>query len=297
MLLKEYKEGRAHSLTYLHLASCLIIQATEQKNKKKLFKLGERIVDMLREALEKKEMFLEDDPIIPKFHDMIGAGYIFMYQGNQEDDYLQLARLEFEANWQDYKSPTSALELAAINMERRNFKEAIVILEELYEMYKKDKGFLMTNIPIDVVALEKNMIQYLGDCYYQRIQENIFDDKVGIKIINKEETEKHKKKMLEKAEFFYTMYLSIEQKNVLVIDRLAQILRNTNRLEDAQNLSLMAVNTSLGYYIGWENLGMYEIMNKRYATGLIFLNECLRLKPDYKKARLNRDACLKAMRR
>jgi tetratricopeptide (TPR) repeat protein len=174
------------------------------------------------------------------------------------------AKQSFHKAYDEWKHPEAAVNLAELYLREKNYDKVLEVLKPIYEL----KEFQLSNIPMDVIQAECMMLQKMGEAYYQK---HLVDGKMD---------------NLQQAERLFREHLTVRD-NLMVIDRLCQILRNTGRQDEAAFLTRNAVNKFRGYYIGWGNLGAYEIDKKCYHTAKLFLKECLRLKPGHPEAKHN----------
>jgi tetratricopeptide (TPR) repeat protein len=247
-LLQDLKDN-AHSLTYYHIVNCLLIIGGYENMLK--------AVKYVDECFEKFPL-KNDDPLLPKMWVLRGVACMDAKQD-------AAAKQSFLKAYDEWKHPEAAVNLAELLMREKDYDKVLDVLKPIYEL----KEFKLSNIPMDVVQAECMMLQKMGEAYYQKAM-----------------METGKPEYVQKAEQHFREYLSIRQ-NLMVIDRLCQILRNTGRKDEAAFITRGAVNQFPGYHIGFGNLGAYEIDKKCFVTAKLFLRECLRLKPDQPEAKHN----------
>lgn len=247
----DYKES-PHSLVYYGLVNALII-----KGGKKNLETAIKLVD---ECFEKCKL-TKDDPLTPKMWML--RGIICLDAGQHLAAKQSLHKAHDEWQW-----PEATVNLAEMYMKENKWDKAIEILNVLYEK----KTLTMTNISMNYREVEHLLIEKMADCYGHKGQEE--KDKVK------------KSEYMKKAEEFYRQRLNYGF-HLLSVDRLCQILRNTNRMPEASFLTVKAVNKAPGYYVGWCNIGQDELFQGRQETAKVFFRECLRHKPDYEIAKHN----------
>jgi tetratricopeptide (TPR) repeat protein len=238
-----------HSLTYYHIVNCLLIIGGHENML--------QAVKYVDECLEKFQL-KKEDPLTPKMWVLRGVACMDAKQD-------LAAKQSFHKAYDEWQHPEAAVNLAELYLREKNYDKVLEILKPIYEL----KEFPLSNIPMDVVQAECMMLQKMGEAYYQKAML-----KTGTPAD------------VQKAEQHFREHLTVRQ-NLMVIDRLCQILRNTGRQDEAAFLTRNAVNKFRGYYIGWQNLGVYEIDKKCYGTAKLFLKECLRLKPGHPEAKHN----------
>jgi len=240
------------SLVYYHLVNCLLIIGGKENMVK--------AVQYVDECLKRFKM-AQDDPLLPKM--WVLRGLACMDAGQ-----MAAAKQSFLKSYDEWKHIEGAVSLAEVYMREKDYDKVIEVLTPVYEL----KEFPITNIPMDTIQAECMMLEKLGFAYH-----------------HKAEAEKDREKIIEyikKAETHYREYLSIRE-NLVIIDRLSKILRQTNRMDEAAFLTIRAVNKYTGYFSGWNNLGSYELQCKRFVTAKLFFQEALKLKPNLKEAKHN----------
>jgi tetratricopeptide (TPR) repeat protein len=242
-------QDNPHSLAYYHIVNCLLIIGGYDNMLKAI-----KYVD---ECLEKFQL-KKEDPLTPKMWVLRGVACMDAKQD-------LAAKQSFHKAYDEWQHPEAAVNLAELYLREKNYDKVLEILKPIYEL----KEFPLSNIPMDVVQAECMMLQKMGEAYYQKAMLN-----TGTPAD------------VQKAEQHFREHLTVRQ-NLMVIDRLCQILRNTGRQDEAAFMTRNAVNKFPGYFIGFQNLGAFEIDKKCFVTAKLFLKECLRLKPEHPEAKHN----------
>lgn len=238
-------QDNPHSLTYYHVVNCLLIIGGHENML--------QAVKYVDECLEKFPMD-NKDPLLPKMWVLRGVACMDAKQD-------LAAKQSFHKAYDEWKHPEAAVNLAELYLREKNHDKVLEVLNPIYAL----KEFQLSNIPMDVIQAECMMLQKMGEAYYQK---HLIDGKM---------------EHLQQAERLFREHLTVRD-NLMVIDRLCQILRNTGRQDEAAFLTRNAVNKFQGYFIGFSNLGAYEIDKKCFVTAKLFLRECLRLKPGHPEA-------------
>lgn len=251
LLLVDYKEEK-HTLLYYGLVNSLLLL----KGKKNLER-AINLIDEMFETLKPKN----DDPITPKMWMLRGAALVDLGQ-------VLAAKQSLHKAFDEWRQPEAAVQLGSIYIDEKNYDRAIEVMETLH---KKDGVYNVANTSIDPVQVDSILCQKLGDAY-----------------LAKANTDKSKRiECAKKAEEYYRQSLNVKPNNVLAADRLCQILRNTNRVNEASFITVNLVNKFPSYWVGWFNLGQDELFSNRPETAKLFFRRALELKKDYKEARHN----------
>lgn len=165
----------------------------------------------------------------------------------------------------------SYLGMAEVMVAEKKIDAAIGYLEKMLSIGDKD-GFEITSVPKNLKEMEEMMYYNLGYCYF-----------------HKEE--------YDKARDFFARTLQINSRNLKAMDFLCDILRRKGDYVNAFQATLMAVNLHPKYFHGWNNMGSFERMNKRYVTAELFYKKALVLYPDYDDAKKNLEALYKEWKR
>jgi len=251
LALLDYKEN-PHSLVYYGLVNALII-----KGGKKNLQTAIKLVD---ECFEKCKL-TKEDPLTPKMWML--RGIICLDAGQ-----ILAAKQSLHKAHDEWQWPEATINLGEMYMKENKWDKAIEILDILYQK----TTLPMTNISMNYREVEHLLMEKLADCYGHKMQEEKDPAKKG--------------EYTKKAEGFYRQRLNYGF-HLLSLDRLCQLLRNTNRMPEASFLTVKAVNKVPGYYVGWCNIGQDELFQGRPATAKVFFRECLRYKPDYEIAKHN----------
>lgn len=155
----------------------------------------------------------------------------------------------------------SYLGMAEILVAEKNIDAALGYLERMLEIGKKD-GFEVNSIPKNIKEMEDAMLYNLGYCYYL-------------------------KEDYKKAKEYFGWCLDANPKNLKAIDFICDIYRREGNYLRAFNITLQAVQLFPQYFHGWNNLGSFERMNKRYVTAEMFYQRAIALYPDYSDAKKN----------
>jgi GT2 family glycosyltransferase/tetratricopeptide (TPR) repeat protein len=248
-LLLEEMNTNPQALTYFHMVNCLLILQGKENM--------EKCVKYVDECFEKLK-FEKDDPIVPKLWTLRA---IACWDAGQ----MLAAKQSFHKAYDEHNGyPEAAVNLAEIYIQEKNIEKAIEILKRLYAT----KEFIVTHIPVDYIQVECMMLEKLGNCYLEKAQKET------------------RPEYYIEAERYYREFLSIKPA-IQVLDKLALILRIVGRHGEAAEITLQAVNRYKNYNQGWFALGVFEHMNKRYASAAVFWRECLRINPKHNEARHN----------
>jgi len=259
LILKDMSSPDVHSLTYFGYVNCLLLT-----QKKENFLKAIKCID---ESF-KKFNFTHEDPLNSKMWVIRGGAALMYWKVTKQHASLMGAKQSFLKAWDEWKHPEAVIGLSEIYSIEGEWDKVISVLTEFYDLDEIKTG----NIPIDLEEIILKTLQYLGDAW-------------GRKAIDADKPKKEE--CLKKAEEYYSKYLTLRENNILIADRMCQILRNTGRLDDAAFLSIKLVNRFPNYYIGYSNLGAYEISYNRFHTARLFLKEALRINPKHKDARHN----------
>ncbi len=257
MLTREIKSGKAHQLTYFHLVNTLMIFGTDKHLKQAI-----KYIDYTLENFGLKPQ----DPITSKLRTLRGLCCMKLFDKTKDIRLREAARADFLTSIAQRKGPEAAVNLAEILMQEEKWDDTIKLLEENLQDEQKPQ-----NMPFDYKNIYLLMLFKLGDCYSHQQD-------------------------WPKAENYFKQFMGINSDNLEVADRLAQVLRNMNKWDEAELLTVKAVNRWPSYFVGWLNLGCFEIANKRYITAEVFLQQALRIKPDFQEALVNLRNIQKMMR-
>lgn len=266
LTLKEINTDKAHSLTYFAIVNELM-----------LFNKREKDIEAIQWIDKFFEKFPDDgkDPLIPKMWILRGACAL---NCNQVD----AAKTNFAKAWQGWKHPEAAAMLGVCDMKLQNWDKAINVLEEVDAM----ETFKVCNVPIDMDSINLVIWENLGLSYYYKAQSIMSLRKNAPQMYN-EDAHKIVNECFDKAEKNLLKYLSQEENNLTVADKLAEIFRERGKMSDANSISVSLVNMHPNYWQGFNNLGQFELMNHRYNTARLFFQEALRLNPNNKEIRHN----------
>lgn len=254
---KPHQRGRL-SMLYYGLVNSLIILAGSTKDPKK--KLA-TLVQSLNATDECIKLLKNEDPLMAKMWVMRG---IICMDSNEH----LAAKQSFHKAYDEWKQPEAAINLAEIYIIEKNWNKAIEILDGVLEKYKG--AYPWANLSYDPVQIHSLLLEKLGHAWANKSQ--------GCKD-NREAFDEY----MRKAEHYYRACLDIRPK-LEVLNLLIQILRNTNRLDEATFFAIKAINKWPGYFMGFYYAGEYEQMSGRNITAKIFYKECLKLKPRHKEA-------------
>ena len=204
----------------------------------------------IKKAFEKFDL-KEKDPLYSKLFVLKG---LCCMNCNQ----VLAAKQSFHTVFDKFQNPEAAVNLAEIYRQESRWEKVIEILEEIL----KKEGIKIANLPIDMNEIEKLAHGKLGDAYA------------------------HKENM-QKAEEHYVKALMVNDKDLTIADRLIQILRNRGEEDRAMYMTMRYVNMYPTYWVGWSNMGQYELRAKRYITARVFFQQALRVNPKCKEAMVN----------
>lgn len=258
--LKPHQRGRL-SMLYYGITNSYIILAGSTKNPKKKLSI---LIQALNTTDECIKLLKNEDPLMSKM--WVLRGIICM----DSNEHLA-AKQSFHKAYDEWKQPEAAVNLAELYLREKNWNKTIEILDEVLDKYKGAYPF--QNLSYDPVQLHSLLLEKLGHAWANKAQEckdnlEAFDE------------------YMKKAERYYRECLNIRPK-LDIVNLLIQILRNTNRLDEATFLAIKAINKWRGYFQGWYFVAEFEQMNGRYVTAKVFYNECLKLKPGHKEALFN----------
>lgn len=255
--LKPHQRGRLSMIYYGIVNSYIILAGTTKNPKRKLVIL----VQALNATDECIKLLKSEDPLMPKMWVMRG---IICMDSNQN----LAAKQSFHKAYDEWQQPEAAVNLAELYLLEQNYNKAIEILNGVLEKY--EGAYPWSNLSYDPVQLHTLLLDKLGHAYANKSQ--------GCKD-NPEAFDEYMKK----AEGYYRESLNIRPK-LDILNILIQILRNTNRLDDATFFAVKAVNKWPGYFMGFYYLAEYEQLNNRFVTAKLFYKECLKLKPTHAEA-------------
>lgn len=245
-----------HSLNYYAIVNALMIEGGQDNNIKAI-----KYVD---ECFEKFPPNPEKpDPLTDKM--LILRGLCCQKNGQH-----LAAKQTFHRAYDVSGSAASGINLAELYYREKDYMKVIEILNPIYA-----NEFVLDNMAVDVRELQIIMLKKLADSWFE---------------ISKES--KHKEDVA-KAEQYYREFIShiqVNRRDPIFLDggdKLAQILRNSGRLQEAYVLTINLVNTFPEYDVGWNNLGSFELLRKRYQTATLFLKKCLEINPRQEDARHN----------
>lgn len=266
LTLQEINSPRAHSLTYFAIVNELLLFGEPKK---------------LLEAIHWIDKYMEKfpdtgiDPLVPKMWTLRGVCALDCNQ-------LDAARTNFAKAWNGWKHPEAGIMLAECHIRKQEWDKAIDLLEEMNKVEK----FEVCNIPIDMETIELSIIYKLGFAY-DRKAESIFVLKKEAPQMYTEDAHKMFQQCIDNAEKYYEKYLSLVPKNEFIGDRLISIYRDKGKMSEANFLTVSMVNMFPRYAVGWKNLAMFELMNKRYITASVFFREALSINPKDKESKHN----------
>lgn len=250
MLMAEIQSGKAHQLTYFHLINTLMIFGG-QKNLKQAIKY----IDYSFDNFDLKPT----DPIVPKMRILRGLCCMNLFDKTKDLRLREAARVDFNTSYAQKKGSEAAVNIAEILMQEQKWDETIAILEENYTNIDSEHP---RNMPFDYKNIYLLLLFKLGDCYCH-------------------------KKIWDKAEKYYKEFIGINSNSLEAIDRLIQVLRNMRKSNEATLITVMAVNRWPMYFVGWSNLGQFELENNRLITARVFFKEALRINPKHKESLFN----------
>lgn len=254
----DIKSGKAHSLTYYHLVNSLILLRTEEARKRAVIEC-----DKCFELFDMKP----EDPLLSKMWVLRGLACMV----NGQKDAAKQSFIKALIARPDH--PEAKLNMGCILFDEGKIEEALVYLEEMWEKKQFNVG---TNMAFNFTDIESILFRTLGDCYFKQVQ---------AEIEKKQDADpKRIGELFKKSEEFYRRSLQINPKQLVVADRLVQILRNTKRMGEANLITVGIVNAYPGYYAGWFNLGQTELLEKRFETARVFLEKCLEVNPKHQEA-------------
>lgn len=268
LTLTEINSPKAHSLTYFAIVNELL-----------LFGDSKHLLEAISWIDKYFEKFPDTgtDPLVPKMWTLRGVCALDCNQ-------IDAARTNFAKAWNGWKHPEAGVMLAECHIRKQEWDLAIDLLEEM----NKTEKFVVCNIPIDMETIELSMIYKLGFCYDRKAESIYALRKMSPKMYG-EDTHKIFQECIDKAQEFYEKYLGLVPKNKFIGDRLISIYRDKNKMSDANFLTVSMVNMFPDYAVGFKNLAMFELMNKRYVTATIFFREALRINPKDKESKHNLD--------
>ena len=212
-----------------------------------------RAIQYINEAFKKFQL-KEEDALYAKMY--VLKGLCCMHEGQ-----ALAAKQAFHHVYAKDKNPEAAINLAEIYKREARWDKVIEILEGMFAR-EKDKGIKVKNMPVDLEEVEFLAHWKLGDAYAH-------------------------KEDYSKAEKHYVNALLINDRELVIADRLVQILLRQGDESKAMYMSMKYVNLFPTYYVGWLNMGQYELRSKRLITAKLFFDTALLHKPDYKEALVN----------
>ncbi len=257
---KPEEQGRM-SLLYYGIVNALVILAGGQRNPKQKMAALVQALNMVDECLK---LLKPEDPLTAKMYVLRG---IVCLDANQH----LAAKQAFHKAYDEWLQPEAAVNLAELYFKERNWNKAIEILDKVQAKYKGQ--YPMSGLSYDPVQIETLLLEKLGHAYARKSQEcknnqEAFDEN------------------MRKAEQYYRACVNIRPK-LEIVNILVQILKNTNRLDEATAMARKAVNKWPGYFGGWLLLADYEHLNGMPETAKVFYREVLRHKPGHKEALRN----------
>lgn len=249
LLMKDYRAGNGHSLTYYGIVNCHLLRRTKDDYRK-----------AIRWCDEYFEKFGEDknDPLTPKMWCLRG-GAAFDYWLNTNDPASFMgAKQCFEKAWNGWKFPEGAVNLAECYIREKKFDQALDVLTTFLNEkdIKVGKG-----LAIDFETIKLSMNEKLGMCYLERRE-------------------------WDNAIVFYTEAMRLKPQ-LLFGDKIAFALRSKGDWDKACLLTINMVNKWPEYADGFNNLGSYELQCGRYITAALFIRQCLRINPKHPEAQNN----------
>lgn len=274
--LKEIEKPTAHNLTYYALTNCYMLEGREQQfiAGRIIKRIGMRnlinkavnwqawyikAIKLIDVCLEKFPMTW-DDPLLSKMWILRGICC-------QTCGQTAAAKQSFARAYDNTKSPESAVNLAEIYLQEKNYTGVIVILEPLL----KKETIEITNTAIDVAEIRKLVLLKLGEA----------SARLG-------------KEHWTRAMACFEEYLTIDGNNAYISDLLAQIYMKTGNTKACAQLTVQLVNRWPKYANGWSNLAAFEMVGKRWQTAKLFLEKALWADPKHPEARINYDQIVKA---
>lgn len=269
LLLEDIKDPKAHSLTYFGIVNALMIADGYDNHVEAML-----YVDKCFAKCDLKDT----DPLTPKMWVLRGLCCMYCKQ-------FEAAEQSFKKALSISEHPEASVNLAEIYMMRNEWNKTIELLTKLYE-----KGVVkIANIPFDVDRIKKIMVGRLGRCHDLRIDEikglmktmgKKMEDETEEQYKAKNDTLNHNlKESYRLAEKYYTETLALDPAQKDIADRLVFILHAIGNHNHANFVTVNMVNMFPDYAIGWLNLAMFEVTNKRYHTALVFLREAIRIDP------------------
>lgn len=266
LVLEDIKKPEAHSLTYYAMVNCLMIkgqdlqQTSPKSNWQKYFKEAIQWID---------KCFVDrptskEDPLTAKLWTLRGICCKVCGQ-------ITPAKQAFEKAWGEMQNVEAAVNLAECHICEKNFTKAIEILDQIYNM----KEIVVTNMAVDVPDLMRLTLKKLGICWSN--------------IANESKNAEDWKK----AEKYYREFLKMVPNDIFANDALMRVLNNTGRFDEGAFLAVKLMNLQPKYPNSFYNFACYEIMNKRYVTAKMFLQQCLSINPNHKEAKHNLEQILK----
>jgi tetratricopeptide (TPR) repeat protein len=248
------------SMIYYGIVNAYLILAGPMGPRRK----KEMLVKALQIADDCIAQLKHEDPLLAKMWML--RGLICMDAGEQ-----LAAKQAFHKSYDEWKHIEAAINLAEIYLLEKNWNKVIEILDEVNNKYKGAYPFgTLSHDPVQIHSL---LLEKLGAAYANKSQ--ACKD-------NPEAFDQY----IRKAEAYYKESMNIRPK-LEITNILAQILRNTNRYDEAAFITIKAVNRWPGSYIGWYELAQYELLSNRKHTAKLFFREALRLKPSFKEAKHN----------
>jgi len=253
--IKEKREGRL-SMIYYGLVNAYIILASVMKPKQK----HDTLVQALNTTDECIKLLKNEDPLMAKMWMLRGT--VCMDAGQE-----LAAKQSYHKAYDEFKQPEAGINLSHIYLGEKKWNKVIEILDEINAKYKGAYPF--GSLSHDPVQMHTLLLEKLGHAWANKGQEcknnpEAFDE------------------YMKKAEGYYRECLNIRPK-LEIANILIQMLRNSNRLDEATFLAIKTINKWRGYFMGWYYVGEYEQMNNRPVTAKLYYRECLKLKPGHKE--------------
>lgn len=254
---KPEEQGRM-SLLYYGIVNSLVILAGGQQNLKEKDATLVKALLMCDDCLK---LLKPEDPLTAKMY--VLRGIVCLDAGQQ-----LAAKQSFHKAYDEWLQPEGAVNLAEIYLKEENWNKAIEILDKTQEKFQGN--YPMSGLSYDPVQIHTLLLEKLGHAWERKSQEY------------KDKPEAFESAM-RKAEQYYRACVNLRPK-VEIVNILMQILRNTNRLDEATAMARKAVNKWPGYFMGWLVLADYELLHGVRETAKVFYRQVLRLKPGQKEA-------------
>jgi len=246
------------SMLYYGEVNALVILAGGQRNPKQKMATLVQALNMVDECLK---LLKPEDPLTAKMYVLRG---IVCLDANQH----LAAKQAFHKAYDEWLQPEAAVNLAELYLKESNWNKAIEILDKVQAKYNGQ--YPMSGLSYDPAQIETLLLEKLGHAYARKSQEcknnqEAFDEN------------------MRKAEQYYRACVNLRPK-LEIVNILIQILKNTNRLDEATAMARKAVNKWPGFFGGWLLLADYEQISGMPETAKVFYKEVLRHKPGQKEA-------------